>query len=209
MASMIPMAVGIGQQDAQNPNISFGGSTEHSLFSTLDPIGNEITKYGGDPLNLYGNKNNPNALIFPSSNPNAAAGGTPSVLPTLPGIGAPKTYDPNSFGGYASLGSGSYNKLAAQMAGKVYQPTLMPGSNSGNGSIGSSSGKGLVPVNMVAAGGQPRGGASNGGSGSVGSPFLSLAWAPGTWTSGPIPSGGGLTDSTVFQSMTPGGKAQR
>ena len=156
MSSLIPMAIGIGQQDAQNPNISFGGSAEHSLFSTLDPIGNEITKYGGDPLNLYGNKNNPNALLFPSSNPNGAAGSTPSVLPTLPGVGAPKIYDPNSFGGYAALGAGPYNKMASQMAGKVYKPTLMnPVPAAGKGLVaGPSSGKGgassTMPISITA-----------------------------------------------------------
>lgn len=54
-----------GRGAAQNPNMGFGGSGEHSLLSSLDPLGNFITGIGGDPLNLYGNKNNPGALLFP------------------------------------------------------------------------------------------------------------------------------------------------
>src|SRR5215472_1607846 len=104
MSSLIPAAIGLGQQDAQNPGINFDRFA--SQLSDMDPLGNAITKAGGDPLNLYGNKNNPNAALFPSQNPNAVNGGVPSALPTLSGVGAPKIYDPNSFGGYANLGAG-------------------------------------------------------------------------------------------------------
>jgi hypothetical protein len=132
MSSLIPAVIGMGQRDAQNPGINFGNIELpgniglSSYLSHADPLGNEITKLGGDPLNLYGNKNNPNALLFPSSNPNAGGAGVPSVLPTLPGVGAPKTYSPNSFGSYANLGSGPFNQMASQMAGPMYSPQLMP-----------------------------------------------------------------------------------
>lgn len=147
MSSLIPMAIGMGQQDAQNPGISFGGGREHSLLDVLDPLGNQITKMGGDPLNLYGNKNNPNALFFPSQNPNTQNGGAPAVLPTLPGIGVPQTYDPGSFGGYANLGAGPYNQMASQMAGPAYNPTLMQLTASpGKGMTPQASGKGTSAV---------------------------------------------------------------
>lgn len=122
MSSLIPMAVSMGQQDAQNPGINYNQFA--SQLSSLDPVGNEITKIGGDPLNLYGNKNNPNALFFPSRNPNTQNGGVPSVLPTLPGVGGPQTYNPGSFGGYAKLGAGPYDQMASQMAGPMYNPQL-------------------------------------------------------------------------------------
>lgn len=63
------MLMAAGKGAAQNPNMGFGGSGEHSLLSSLDPIGNWITGIGGDPLNLYGNKNNPGALLFPGQSP--------------------------------------------------------------------------------------------------------------------------------------------
>lgn len=132
----------LGQQWTQNPNLSFGGSKEHSLFSTLDPIGNAVTKIGGDPLNLYGNKNNPNALLFPSTNNSGSTSGVPAVLPTLPNVGGPKFYDPNSFGPDAYLGSGKFNAMASQMAGPQYRPMPMtgapqqkPGQASGAGGV--------------------------------------------------------------------------
>jgi len=146
MASLIPMAIEIGQQDAKNPNISYGGSAEHSLFSSLDPLGNQITKLGGDPLNLYGNKNNPNALIFPSSNPNANGNGVPATLPTLPNVGAPQIYKPNSFGGYASLGAGPYNAMASRMAGPQYRPQLMGGGMAPIPALAPTAGKGASPT---------------------------------------------------------------
>jgi hypothetical protein len=114
------MGLGLGQQWASNPNLSYGGSAEHSLFSTLDPIGNAITKVGGDPLNLYGNKNNPSALLFPSPNASANGSAVPAVLPTLPGLADPM-FRGGSFGGYANLGPGSFNAMAAQDAGPVYR----------------------------------------------------------------------------------------
>ena len=66
-----------GKGSAQNPSMSVGGSGEHSLLSKLDPIGNAITGLGGDPLNLYGNKNNPNALLFPGTTGANASGAYP------------------------------------------------------------------------------------------------------------------------------------
>lgn len=98
-----------GKGAAKNPGLSFGGSGEHSALSNLDPLGNFITGFGGDPLNLYGNKNNPNALLFPSS-PQTNAQGTPSPLfnigggggalvPSLPVMsGAPPQQLPPSMG---------------------------------------------------------------------------------------------------------------
>ena len=72
-----------GRGAAQNPNMGFGGSSEHSLLSNLDPIGNFITGIGGDPLNLYGNKNNPGALLFPGQNPTQT--GVGQVTPPMTG----------------------------------------------------------------------------------------------------------------------------
>jgi|SRR5579859_4850532 len=150
MSSLIPMAVGMGQQDARNPGINYNQFA--SQLSSLDPIGNAITKIGGDPLDLYGNKNNPNALFFPSQDPNAQNGSAPSVLPTLSGAGAPQTYSPSSFGGYAKLGVGPYNQMASQMAGPVYNPTLaQPTASPGKGmTTAPTSGKGgVLPAPMA------------------------------------------------------------
>lgn len=86
-----------GRGAAKNPNLSFGGSGEHSTLSNLDPIGNWITGWGGDPLNLYGNKDNSNALLFPSSPQTNAVNA--SALPFV--IGSPTGSRPQLPPGYA------------------------------------------------------------------------------------------------------------
>ena len=96
-----------GKGAAQNPNMGFGGSGEHSLLSSLDPIGNWITGIGGDPLNLYGNKNNPGALLFPGQDStqtgmgpvtNPMTGGNPGLMSAyatfLRNLGAPPMQQP-------------------------------------------------------------------------------------------------------------------
>lgn len=105
------MGLSLGQQWAQNPNLSYGGSNEHSLFGKLDPLGNAITKIGGDPLNLYGNKYNPNALLFPSG----IAG-----LPDLSGIQL------RPYGAFQApkLGGGYFNDMAARGAGPLFNPGI-------------------------------------------------------------------------------------
>jgi len=45
-----------------------------NFVSSADPIGNYITSKGGDPLNIYGNKNNPNAFLFPGNAPGGSGG---------------------------------------------------------------------------------------------------------------------------------------
>lgn len=75
-----------GKGAAANPNLSMGGSGGLGL-NNIDPVGNWITSIGGDPLNLYGNKNNPGALFFPGpsgSSANAGSGG-PVQLPMTGG----------------------------------------------------------------------------------------------------------------------------
>lgn len=81
-----------GKAAAQNPNIGFGGSGEHSTLSTLDPIGNWITGIGGDPLNLYGNKNNPGALLFPGPNGTQTGMGPVTGPQTGPNAGLMSAY---------------------------------------------------------------------------------------------------------------------
>ena len=169
MSSAIGAGMGLGQQWSQNPNLGSQFSTPHNNLSGLsghlfggsgsvgsivgnaDPVGNLITQVGGDPLNIYGNKNNPNALLFPSSNGSSSTSGVPSVLPTLPNVGAPTLYNPSSFGGLANFGSGKYNQMAAQMAGPQYQPMLMPSTQQ---KPGQASGAGGAPL---AGGGNPIG----------------------------------------------------
>lgn len=180
MSSLIPMAIGVGQQNAQNPNVGSnfsnpnGGMASYaggkggsgslgSDFGKVDPLGNAITSIGGDPLNLYGNKNNPNALIFPSGN-GSASGGLPSTLPTLANVGNPKIYDPGSFNGYAYLGGGPFNQMASQLAGPQYAPTpqgAQPGS-----------GKGLPPALAGSGGGTGKGGSIGAGGGAAYAPLM-------------------------------------
>jgi hypothetical protein len=123
----VAMGLQLGQQWAQNPNLSYGGSNEHSLFSKLDPIGNAITKIGGDPLNLYGNKDNPNALLFPSG----TAG--------LPNLGASTLMPLRPYGAFQApqLGGGYFNNMAAQSAGPLFNPGVgapaWPGTKPGKG----------------------------------------------------------------------------
>lgn len=100
--------------------MSSGGMS--SALGKLDPLGNKITQWGGDPLNLYGNQNNPNAALFPYGSPASAA---PMVLPAPSGGITPITYDPNSFFQRQPTGPGAYNGMAAQLAGPVYLPQMM------------------------------------------------------------------------------------
>ncbi|HEY3645496.1 MAG TPA: hypothetical protein VGM16_09170 [Gammaproteobacteria bacterium] len=108
------MGLSLGQQWAQNPNLSYGGNNEHALFGKLDPIGNAITKVGGDPLNLYGNKDNPNALLFPSG------------MLGLPNLGADTLIPLQPYGAFQApkLGGGYFNNMAATGAGPLFNPGI-------------------------------------------------------------------------------------
>lgn len=110
-----------GRGAAKNPNLSapswvgnlLGGS---GSFPGADPLGNLITGIGGDPLNLYGNKDNPNALLFPSRSPmpgGSASGGLPFS------IGAQGGYKPQ-------LPTG-FSPPRAPMGGKSLNFQGMPG----------------------------------------------------------------------------------
>ena len=133
MAQAIPVGLGLGQQWASNPNLSAPGWVQNG-FSHLDPVGNAITKIGGDPLNLYGNKNNPNALLFPSGRPNGGTGGVPSVLPSFnipPSMPGGSFIKPN-------LGGGVFNAMAANGAGPLFVPSApqrLPVPATGPGSV--------------------------------------------------------------------------
>jgi hypothetical protein len=128
---------------ADPANLTGKASSGHVLANIFDP-GNVFGL--NQAANPYG----------PGGVPGAGANGTPTTLPTLPGVGAPKIYDPNSFGGYAALGAGPYNKMASQMAGKVYKPTLMnPVPAAGKGLVaGPPGGKGgassTMPISITA-----------------------------------------------------------
>lgn len=71
--ALYALLFGAGRSAAANPNASVGGSGGLGL-NNIDPIGNWITSKGGDPLNLYGHKDNPGALLFPGQ---AAGSGPP------------------------------------------------------------------------------------------------------------------------------------
>lgn len=124
----IPAAYALGTQWAQNPNINAGSSWDHSTLSNMDPLGNAITQIGGDPLNLYGNKNNPNALLFPSSNPNANTGSA-----VFPNLGAASMVPQTPGGAFQQIhnGAGQFNAMAAQGAGgRTFNPAAqMPPAN--------------------------------------------------------------------------------
>lgn len=64
-AALMSLGMGAASRNAANPNGYSAPSWVGSTLGKMDPIGNWITGIGGDPLNLYGNKNNPNALFFP------------------------------------------------------------------------------------------------------------------------------------------------
>lgn len=153
---IISSGINLGQSAAQNPGANLGGSGEHSLLAQLDPLGKWIVGKGGDPWNLYGEKDNPDALFFPSGN------GTPAIPTMLPNLGAasliPKTYSPNAFAPPA-LSGGSFNRMTQQMAGPVYSggryipgvsPFMAParpplGGGKGAPSPGGVGGKGGLP----------------------------------------------------------------
>jgi hypothetical protein len=118
MAQAIPVGLGLGQQWASNPNLNAPAWVQNGL-SHLDPLGNAITKIGGDPLNLYGNKNNPNALLFPSGGANGGAGGVPG---TLPSFNIPPSMPGGSFM-KPNLGGGLFNAMAANGAGPLFVPS--------------------------------------------------------------------------------------
>lgn len=114
--SLIPVGLGLGQQWANNPGLSAPSGVQ-KVMSTLDPVGNAVTKIGGDPLNIYGNKDNPNALLFPTQ----AATSTANGLPAPSGPTMPIRYAADSFVS-RPMNGGIFNDMAARLAGPVYSP---------------------------------------------------------------------------------------
>lgn len=96
--------------------MSSGGMS--SALGKLDPLGNKITQWGGDPLNLYGNQNNPNAALFPYG---TVASSVPGVLPNL-GAGSLMPRPPQGAFAPPSSGGGAFNGMAQQLAGPLYEP---------------------------------------------------------------------------------------
>lgn len=115
VAGLVGGAASAGQQGAQN-GTSFGPDWAHGLLNKMDPIGRTIVDKGGDPYNLYGEQNNPNAAFFPSSN---NATGTSGPLPNL-GINMPIAPGQGTWG--MAPGNGIFNQMASQGAGQVYTP---------------------------------------------------------------------------------------
>lgn len=132
MASLIGAAVGVGQQGANNPGANVGSSWSQNFLDKFDPIGKFGTGLLGDPWNVYGQKNNPNALIFPSSTNANGLGNIPSVLPNLgdasmipkmPGGAFMPLGQTNPIGGN---GGGPFNDMAAFSAGNMFNPAASP-----------------------------------------------------------------------------------
>lgn len=138
MSSLIPAAIAGGQGIAQNPGLDYGGMS--SYLQKLDPIGNKITEIGGDPLNLYGHKNNPNALIFPGSTNQNGANSTNGVPSVLPNLGASSLIPQAPQGAFQKFsgGPGIYNQMAAQsMGGQMFNPGAQsPIMRAGKGAVG-------------------------------------------------------------------------
>lgn len=116
VAGLVGGAASAGQQGAQN-GTSFGPDWAHGLLNKMDPIGRTIVDKGGDPYNLYGEQNNPNAAFFPSAN---NANGTSGPLPNL-GINMPIAPGQGTWG--MAPGNGIFNQMASQGAGQIYTPT--------------------------------------------------------------------------------------
>jgi hypothetical protein len=138
-STLASAAIGMGQADAKNPGASLGGSGEHQLLGQLDPLGKFIVGKGGDPLNLYGEKDNPGALFFPSGSGDGM--GLPTTL-TPNGPVNPMLYDPNSFAPRRPSGPGAFNAMAAELAGPAYQPRRMP-VQAPSSPVGSGAGMGM------------------------------------------------------------------
>lgn len=113
--------LGVGQQNASNPGVDYGGVS--GILQKMDPLGNKITEIGGDPLNIYGHKNNPNALLFPSG-----AGTTGSIPSVLPNLGANTLIPKAPMGRFMPVqgGGGAFNNMAAQAAGPLFNPAARP-----------------------------------------------------------------------------------
>lgn len=109
-----------------------GGMSKGSLQAFLDPAGIDSGSYG---LNLFGKRPDPNSMMN---------GGVPSVLPNL-GINAQSPH-----GGFMPVqqGGGLYNQMAANSAGRLFNPSLgQPSPSMGvKGSPGAPGAKGNVPT---------------------------------------------------------------
>src|SRR5690348_14105739 len=108
----------LGQQWEQNPNLQ-APEAIRSTSKYGDPLGifDAVTRVGGDPLNIYGHKNNPNALLFPSGAPN----GVPGVLPNL-GENTLLPLQPYGAFQVPKMGGGYFNGMAARAAGPLFNP---------------------------------------------------------------------------------------
>jgi len=147
---LIPMAVGMGQQAAQNPNASIGGQGGLGL-DKIDPIGKWIVGKGGDPYNLYGEKDNPGALFFPSST------GTGNLNTTLPNLGA-STLMPRLPGGSfqaPQLTGGKFNQMAQSGAGPLFNPSAPGGKGSVAGGSGGKGAPGQAASLQIGRGNEP------------------------------------------------------
>ena len=113
--------LGVGQQNASNPGVDYGGVS--GILQKMDPLGNKITEIGGDPLNIYGHKNNPNALLFPSGT--GTTGAIPSVLPNL-GANTLIPHAPQGRFMPVNTAGGGFNAMANQGAGPLFNPAAMP-----------------------------------------------------------------------------------
>lgn len=162
--------LGLGQQNANNPNVGanfsnplglgsiggslFGGSgSAGSIMSNLDPLGNFITGLGGDPSNLYGNKNNPNAVLFPS---NSASSNQPTTMPNL-GANTLNPTMPSGTWGMNPYGSGMFNAMANQSAGQLFTPNGIQQNNPAN-PMASGSPMNSGPINSNPYAGSPASG---------------------------------------------------
>lgn len=119
--ALYAMLVALGQGAAKNPNANVGGSWLHDTLNKYDPIGRTIVDYGGDPLNLYGEKNNPGGLIFPSS-PTPTQGGTYGGM----GAGMPTGFTT----GQAPAMYAAYQNFLKNLGAPR---TMMPGVGGGSG----------------------------------------------------------------------------
>lgn len=159
LGSLLSLGIGAGRSNSANPNGFSAPSWIGSDLSKLDPIGNWITSVGGDPLNLYGNKNNPNALFFPGPNSQQTGQGTPVPIGSgfSPDQLSQLSQSYNTF--LSNLGAGNTPMLPtgkAQGTPASGQTTPMGGTGPGNRlpdlntlkAIASSQGRGGMGLNV-------------------------------------------------------------
>lgn len=139
MASLIPMAVGIGENNAQRHGGNSGFGTGQSFINALDPLnlsGKASSSVLGnvlDPGNVIGL--NMGMATNPRLGGGASTAAASSVPGTLPNLGInPRLYNPTSFMNPA-LSGGQWNQQAQGLAGPVYSPTVLSGKGSQTGQM--------------------------------------------------------------------------